>query len=252
MVIARGTSIPSRSADGRRSLRSGTGALLISFLSIVLPLMLLPLPCAAASAQDRIAPLPAGIAPSKDAKVRGLYAEAQFGRIDVRDDLEALEAECKTRGIDVRVEGRDLLWNGKHALYRSQASVAVIEDAPAIKVDHQACSAVITLSRSVAAKSGPWSEIRTYDWIDQHPECSRFRRCKIATVADVKAQCVDLGDGLVGSTICYSLQEDLSKDLIVARSSYTDDGSGPDSDWALELVLTDVLIDPVVFASATR
>ncbi|MEP7008415.1 MAG: hypothetical protein ABI810_20720 [Sphingomonas bacterium] len=219
-------------------------------LAIVLPLILLSVPGRSALAQDRIAPLPAGIEPSKDAKVQGLYAESTFGRIDVRDDLEAFEAECKTRGIDARVEGRDLLWKGKHALYRSHASVAVFEDTPTIKVDRQACSAVITLSRSVTAKSGPWSDIRTSDWIDRPPECSRFHRCKTGVVAGVKAQCADLGDGLVGSSICYSLQQDLSKDLIVARSNYSDDGSRPNTEWALDLVLTGVLIDPVVFANA--
>ncbi|QNQ10575.1 hypothetical protein [Sphingomonas alpina] len=219
-------------------------------LAIVLPLVLLPFACSFAQAQDRTAPLPAGIAPSKEAMVQGLYAEAGFGRIDVRDDLEALETECKTRGVDARVEGRDLLWKGKHAIYRSHANVAVFEDTPTIKVDRQACSAKITLSRSVTAKSGPWSEIRTSEWINQHPPCSRFSRCWTRIIASVNTQCTDLGDGLVGSTICYSLQEDLSKDLIVARSSYTDDGSGPDTQWALDLVLTDVLIDPVVFAKA--
>ncbi|MGH6614025.1 hypothetical protein [Sphingomonas sp.] len=201
-----------------------------------------------ASAQDLIAPLPQGFAPSSEPKVHGLYAETEFGRIDVKDDLEALEAECKARGTDARVEGRELLWKGKRRLYRTPASVAVIEDTPTIKADRQACSATITLSRSVMAKSGPWSSIKTADWIDQHPKCARFPRCKTATIAGVKAQCVDLGDGLVGSAICYSLQDDLSKDLIVARSNYTDDGSGPDTEWALDLVLTDILIDPAVFA----
>lgn len=226
------------------------GAQLMKALAIVLPLILLSVPCTSALAQDRIAPLPLGLEPSKEAKVRGMYAEAIFGRIDVRDDLEALETECKTRGIDARVEGRDLLWKGKDALYRSDASVAVFEDTPTIKVDHQACSAVITLSRSVTAKSGPWSDIRTADWIDKPPPCERFHRCKTTIVAGVKAQCVDLGDGLVGSSICYSLQQDLSKDLIVARSNYSDDESRPNTEWRLDLVLADVLIDPVVFASA--
>jgi hypothetical protein len=203
------------------------------------------------STQEPIAPLPHGFEPSSEPKVHGLYAEAEFGRIDVNEDLEALEVECKARGVDAKVEGRELLWKGKQRLYRTHASVAVIADTPTIKADRQACSAMITLSRSVMAKSGPWSSIKIGHWIDQYPQCTRFRRCNKATIAGVKAQCADLGDGLVGSTICYSLQDDLSKDLIVARSSYTDDGSGPDREWALDLVLTDVLIDPVVFAKST-
>jgi hypothetical protein len=129
--------------------------------------------------------------------------------------------------------------------------VAVFEDSPAIKVDEQSCSATITLTRSVRAKSGASSEIGAAGWIDEHPPCSRIRRCKETTIAGVKARCADLGDGLVGSTICYSLQDDLSKDLIVARSSYTDDGSGLDSDWALDVVLPHVLIDPIVFTNAS-
>ena len=229
------------------------GAGLMRLFAIMLLSVVLAVLATRASAQDLIAPLPHGFEPSSEPKVHGLYAEAEFGRIDVKDDLDALEAECKARGIDARVEGRELLWKGKQRLYRTRASVAVIEDTPTIKADRQACSATITLSRSVMAKSGPWSSIKTADWIDQHPQCTRFRRCKTATIAGVKAQCADLGDGLVGSTICYSLQDDLSKDLIVARSSYTDDGSGPDTEWAIDLVLTDILIDPAVFAkSASR
>jgi hypothetical protein len=236
-------------ADDVRYRSKGAGLMrlfaimLLSIVSVVLG--------AQASAQDLIAPLPRRFEPSSEPKVHGMYAETEFGRIDVRGDLEALEAECKARGVDARIEGRELLWKGKQRLYRTRASVAVIEDTPTIKADRQACSATITLSRSVMAKSGPWPSIKTGHWIDQYPQCTRFRRCNTATIAGVKAQCADLGDGLVGSTICYSLQDDLSKDLIVARSSYTDDGSGPDTEWAIGLVLTDVLIDPVVFTKGT-
>ena len=55
----------------------------------------------------------------------------------------------------------------------------------------------------------------------------------------------------MGATICYSLQDDLSKNLIVARSTYTDDGSRPNTEWALDLILTDALIDPAVFVNDT-
>jgi hypothetical protein len=79
-----------------------------------------------------------------------------------------------------------------------------------------------------------------------------LQRCSTPKIAGVKARCVDLGDGLVGSTLCYSVQDDLSKHLIVARSRYTDVPSSPDTDtqWALHKVVTDALIDPAVFADA--
>ncbi|MFL6857687.1 MAG: hypothetical protein ACJ8EB_07230 [Allosphingosinicella sp.] len=204
-----------------------------------------------ASARNRIAPLPEGVQPSGEKKVHGLYAETEFSRVDVNADLEALESECKERGVDSTIEGRGLAEKGKQRLYRTRTSVAVFEDTPTITVNHQACSAVITLSRSATARTGPWSSIKPLQWTDPQPACPRFHRCWTAKVAGVKAQCIDLGDGLVGSTICYSVQDDLSKDLVVARSQYTDDGSGPDTEWALDLVFPHALIDPAVFAEST-
>jgi hypothetical protein len=216
-------------------------------LAILLLSAILAVLGAPASARDRIAPLPEGVQPSGGKKVHGLYADVVFSRVDVNDDLAALESECKARGVDAKIEGRDLAGKGKQSLYRTRTSVAVFEETPTIKVDRQACSAVITLSRSATARTGPWSTIKTPDWDDQHPNCSRFRRCWTSKIAGVKAQCADLGDGLMVSTICYSVQDDLSKDLIVARSRYSDDGSVPNTEWALDRVLTDVLIDPAVF-----
>jgi hypothetical protein len=222
-------------------------------LALLLPLLLsaaLTVAGTPASARDRIAPLPEGVQPSGGKKVHGLYAEAGFSRVDVNEDLETLDSECKARGVDARIEGRDLAGKGKERLYRTRTSVAVFEDTPTIKVDRQACSAVITLSRSATVRTGPWSSIRTPDWGSQPLECPRFHRCWASKVAGVKAQCSDLGDGLMGSTICYSVQDDLSKDLIVSSTRYSDDGSVPNTEWALDRVLTDVLIDPAVFVDA--
>jgi hypothetical protein len=172
-------------------------------LAIALLPIVLALPGTPVSAQDRTAPLPDGLAPSREAGVRGLYAEAAFGRIDVRDTLENLDSACKARATGAKVDGRDLLWKGKHRLYRSHRSVALVDDTPTIKVDSEACSATITLSRSATVKTGSWPGIRTGDWIGEHPQCTRVRRCRPRMVAGVTAQCADLGGGLGGSTICY-------------------------------------------------
>ncbi|MEA3040227.1 MAG: hypothetical protein QOE79_2740 [Sphingomonadales bacterium] len=218
--------------------------------ALLLPLAL-AMAGAPASARDRIAPLPDGIQPSTAKKVHGLYAEGAFRLVDVDEDLERLESECKDRGVDAKVEGRDLAHKGMQRLYRTRTSVAVFEDTPTINVDRQACSAVITLSRSATVRTGPWPTIRTPDWNSEPVECLRFlHRCWKSKVAGVKAHCVDQGDGLVGTTLCYSVQDDLSKDLVVARSRYIDDGSMPNSQWALDLIVTDALIDPAVFADA--
>jgi hypothetical protein len=218
----------------------------IALLPFVLAMCVVP-----ALAADRVAPLPEGIAPSGQPMIRGLYAEAEFGRIDVRDDLETLEADCKSRGVDPKVEGRDFLWKGKRRIYRGGTSVAVFEDTPTIKVDGKACSAVISLQRTVTAASGSWEKIRTTDWVAEPPTCAKVRRCVTTRViAGVAAQCVDLGDGLVGSTMCFSQQEDLSKNLVLSSAHYSDDGSGPNNYWALDSVVTDALIDPAVFRDA--
>jgi hypothetical protein len=203
-----------------------------------------------ASARDRIAPLPERVQPSPGKKVHGLYADVVFSRVDVDEELEALDSECKARGVDPKIEGLDLAEKGIQRIYRTRTSVAVFEDDPTIKADRQACSAVVTLSRSATVRTGLWPTIRTPEWSREPPECLRFHRCWTSKVAGVKAQCIDLGDGLVGSTICYSVQDDLSKYLTVARSRYIDDGSRPNTEWALDRVLTDVLIDPAVFVDA--
>jgi hypothetical protein len=227
------------------SFRVMHSTLAFTLLSVILTVIGAP-----AFARDRIAPLPDGIQPSGGKKVRGLYADVVFSRVDVNEELEALESECKDRGVDAKIDGRDLADKGKQRIYRTRTSVAVFEDTPTIKTDRQACTAVITLSRDATVRTGPWSTIRTPEWGGEPPECPRFHRCWKSKVAGVKAQCVDLGDGLVGSTICYSVQDDLSKYLIVATSQYIDDGSRPNTEWALDRVLTDVLIDPAVFVEA--
>jgi len=203
----------------------------------------------------QIAPLPEGIAASDSAKVPGLYAESKFGRTDVNETLEQLETDCTSRGVKPKIEGRDLQWSGKRRIYRSRQHIAVFEDSPSIRTDPQACSAQITLIRIVSITAGS-DNPSGIDWIGEHPKCDGGpriypRRCTDDVVAGVKAICANLGDGFVGSTVCYSIQDDLSRDLVLGRSNYTDDGSGPDNDWTLGTVMTDALIDPVVFRPAS-
>lgn len=195
------------------------------------------------------APLPEGLAPSGEAKVRGLYAESKFGRIDVNQALEQLESDCASQGTKAKIEGRDLQWSGKRRLYRSRDSIAVFEDAPTIKADPKTCTARISLLRSVRVTDASRDSLLAAGWIREHPKCGRFiPRCSPEVVAGVKAMCVNLGDGLVGSSVCYSIQRDLSRDLELQGSNYTDDGSGPDNSWGFDIVMPDTLIDPVVFS----
>jgi hypothetical protein len=198
----------------------------------------------------QIAPLPDRVAPSNEAKVTGLYAESKFGLTGVNETLEQLEADCASRGVTPKIEGRDLQWSGTRRIYRTRDSIAVFEDNPSIEADPQTCTAQITLLRTVSVTAGSKNP-GGIGWIGEHPACDGLRRyprpCTEGVVAGVKAMCANLGDGLVGSTVCYSIQDDLSRDLVFARSNYTDDGSGPDNSWELDTVMTDALIDPVVF-----
>lgn len=197
-----------------------------------------------------LAPLPDGMAASKQSRVRGLYAESRFMRIDVNERLETFEAACKARGVEPRIAGRDLLSGGIRRIYRSAAGLAIFEDTPSISTDDDACTASVSLDRSVEIKPGPRGRFLTGDWIDKHPECDWLRRCQTGEVAGVQARCFDLGDGFVGTIVCYSTQDDFSRDLIVSRSNYSDDGSGPDNGWVMDRVVVDALIDPAVFRAA--
>jgi hypothetical protein len=202
-------------------------------------------------AMGRTAPLPEGLAASNQGKVQGLYAESQFGRTDVNEAVATLEENCKGRGTEARIDGRELLWRGMRRIYRTRDNVAVIEDAPTIEAQPASCSARISLRRNHIVSSGSPDSLQAAGWIEKRPTCgARIHRCTLQTIAGVSAQCVDLGDGLVGSTLCYSTQNDLSKGLIVGGSNYTDDGSGPDNSWGLDKVIVSILIDPVVFRSA--
>src|ERR1044072_9679593 len=147
------------------------------------------------------APLPEGLAASGEAKARGLYAESKFGRIDVNQALEQLEADWAGRGVAPKVEGRALLWKGKRRLYRSLETIAVFEDAPTIKADAEACTAQISLARSVRVTAATSDGLLAAGWIREHPKCGRFiPRCTDETAVGVKGRCVNLGGGRVGSS----------------------------------------------------
>ena len=201
-------------------------------------------------AQQPLAPLPEGVAPSGQARIAGLYAESEeFTRIDVTETLETLEATCKARGTPAKVEGRDLLGKGKRQIFRTQKLLAVFEYAPRIETDEKGCTGRVSLVRSV--RSGPWDKSRAADWIDRQPKCERPYSCRSQVIAGVQAMCGRAsGDSFVGTSVCYSLQKDLSQDLVVARSIYSDDGSGPNASWSLAKVVVDALIDPAVFEAS--
>lgn len=203
---------------------------------------------APAPAEQALAPLPAGLASSGEAAIAGLYAESEaFGQIDVNETLDALETACIERGSKAVVAGRDLLWSGKRQIYRTHDSIAIFDTHPEIVTDKEACTARISLKRETKVATGPWAKIRTGDWIGEHPRCVLRFRCQSKVIAGIAAQCVDRGDGLVGTGICFSEGSGLSNGLIVSRWSYSDDGSSPNSEWSLAVVLIDTLIDPVVF-----
>lgn len=208
-----------------------------------------------ASAQPRHAPLPPGLQPSGEAGERGMYAETAFGLVPVNARLAALEETCGAKGAPVKIEGRKLL-TGKKMIFRTGRSVAIFEDRPDIIVDEAACTARVSHKRRVMARSGEWEKIRPSDWSAQPLSCPRrsrsMSRCSTADIAGVKAFCVDWGDGFMGGWTCLSQQDDLSRNLVLRTSEYSDDGSIPEREWAMDLVRADILIDPVVFRSAGR
>lgn len=206
-----------------------------------------PALCVTASRPSE-APLPSGVTPSTENKVRGLYAESSYSLLSVNADVERLEEDCAARGSPARIDGRELLQNGRRRLYRSTSTIADYDERPSITTDTASCTARIALVKSVKVVPATRENLRSAGWFREHPSCSiRFRRCREGTYAGVKARCVDLGDGLVGSTSCYSIQNDFSRDLELGGSNYTDDGSGPDNSWGFDLVIPKTLIDPVVF-----
>lgn len=198
-----------------------------------------------AFAAEQIAPLPPSITPSGQAKVRGLYVEAEIGDLYASSEIESLEAACKDRGIDAEVERRDLLWKGKRRIYRIRQSIVIFEERPTVETGPDDCVASVSLRPAVIAKQGIGE--RTDDWIDPHmKKCGgRSVTCRTEKVAGVAARCVNSSNGFDGVVTCYSIQQDLSRDLILSRSTWDDTGGG--SHWSIGTVLTAALIDPAVF-----
>ena len=203
----------------------------------------------------REAPLPGGIAPSTREKISGLYAESLYGRTDVIAAVEQLEEACAARGLSARVEGRDLLWKGRQRLYRSPTSVANYDDQPTLTSDKTSCTGQVRLVRQATILPATAGNLEKMGWLNERPTCPggprRLGRCNETGFAGLQAMCIDLGDGFVGSTLCYSIQDDLSRNLRLGGSNYTDDGSGPDNSWGFDVVLPDVLMDPAVFDVAS-
>ncbi|TGX52779.1 hypothetical protein E5A73_14145 [Sphingomonas gei] len=222
-------------------------ALVVAEASALLSLIL-----ASAAPEDRLfeAPLPSGVFPSTETRVRGLYAEMPIGNVTMNDDLEQLENACSARGKKVVVEGNELRWSGTYQLYRSAKFIAEFRTVPTATSDAATCTARITLRREVKVLKATADNLESSGWSFKAPPCNRrsfVNRCTNEVVAGVEARCINMGDGFVGSTACYSIQKDLSRGLIVSGSNYTDDGSGPDEAWSFNQVMPNALIDPVVF-----
>ncbi len=202
--------------------------------------------------QSAEAPLPMSVTASGEKKVRGVYAEAHFGDVTVNDDLDRLESDCSARGKAVVVEGRPLQWSGVRQLYRSVDFIAAFEMRPMIVTNPAACTAAITLRHEVKVVKASTDNLIAAGWKFDVAPCRRSpraiaNRCRKGVVAGVSAQCIDRGDGLVGSTACYSTGNDLSRGLEISGSNYTDDGSGPDNSWGFDRVVSNALIDPAIF-----
>ncbi|PSJ36492.1 hypothetical protein [Allosphingosinicella deserti] len=181
----------------------------------------------------------------------GLYAESRYGLTDVIAAVEQLEAECTARGVSAHVDGRDLLWKGVQRLYRSPTSVANYYERPTFRSDRTRCTGHVSLVRQATILPATAENLEKMGWSYERPTCPTGRRsltrCNESSFADVQAICVDFGDGFVGWISCYSVQDDLSRNLRLGGSNYTDDGSGPNNSWGFDVVLPDVLIDPAVF-----
>lgn len=198
----------------------------------------------------RKAPLPDGLAPSGEPAVRGLYAQSVYSLIEVTESLTQLATACRQRGKTLKVEGRDLLRKGTRRLYRSADRVALFRDDPAIESDAQACTATITLVRRSMVTPARPEDLQAAGWLEVRPTCpNRAKGCKKTQIAGLAAMCGERGEGPSGTTICFSVQEDLSKDLILEQSVPATDPRLPGIGWGLEVVMTDALIDPVVFRS---
>ncbi|NYT43175.1 hypothetical protein HZY97_20540 [Sphingomonas sp. R-74633] len=205
-----------------------------------------------ALAREEAAPLPDGLVASSQAKVRGLYAEDRFGRVDVNEAVTQLESSCATRGLKAKIEGSELQWSGKRQIYRDRDRVAVFENIPTISADSAACTARISLRRTSSVLPATKGSLQFAGWDHDIPVCkprSLIHSCMEQVIAGVKARCVSVGDPFVGSTNCYSAQPDLSEGLMLSRSDYSDDGSLPDNSWQIATVLPDALIDPAVFGA---
>lgn len=189
------------------------------------------------------APLPDGVATSGARALRGLYAQQAFGHFAINTDLDALRERC---GARLRIEGGALQWQGKHRTYRVGERVAVWEDRPALTSDAIACSARLTLRRTVTIGAGA-DAIDRAGWGAPPHRCDRRRRCSTSTIGGVTARCYDMGEGLTGSVMCLGDGNDLSQGLVLGHSQYSDDGSIPDSGWEMDRVPPDIAIDPAVF-----
>jgi hypothetical protein len=197
------------------------------------------------------APLPDGYQASGQNSIPGIYAEVN-GLTSVYDDqqIEEFEDACKADGKIVVWQDRDKASKGAVRIYRTSAAVAVIRDSARLSTDQKTCVARYVIEHEATVKVGSWDykEIAYFENPDLKCGNSKIvRRCHESIVAGVKVTCLNRGDGLNGDVICVSLNNDLTRGLLVGYSSYVDDGSMPTGGWQLSRIEQNALIDPVIF-----
>lgn len=164
---------------------------------------------------------------------------------------ETLQRLTETCGDRLKIENEPLRYKGQRQVYRTEDSLAVHEEVPAIEADESTCIARMSLRRTIEGGIGPWQRIRTRDWDDASSFCGKtFVRCRAGSVQGIEATCVTTASSFQGSVSCVSKQRDLSEGLLLSFRTYLDYDDGNERiDWSISKVDVDALIDPVVFAS---
>src|SRR6478609_8475083 len=144
----------------------------VTVATAVALLVIVVAPALAGSANGlREAPLPSGVNPSPDEKVRGLYAESSYGRTDIIAEVARLEKDCAARGTPAQIDGRDVIWKGQRRLYRTRDTIADYNDIPTIKSNSASCKALVTLVRSVRVLPSTPENLQRAGWLNEIPPC---------------------------------------------------------------------------------
>lgn len=204
-----------------------------------------------AQAPQIFAPLPDGYSRGQDHLVLGLYAEVGgLSSTTDEQEIDELRAVCTAAGKQIQWRDRDKADKGIVRIYRTRAAVVVIRDAVYLTTDRANCTASYTVKREITARTGLWKYEDVPYFRSPNLSCGGRRLghlCSQSIIAGIRATCINNGDGLVGSIDCVSQRKDLTQGLLLAHSTYVDDGSAPTGGWALDRVEPTALIDPEVF-----